>query len=180
MKPAVFLDRDGTINVEKNYLYRIEDFEYIDGAVEALQKLHQAGFLLVVVTNQSGIARGYYSEEDFRTLNGWMRKDLQERGVPIASVYYCPHHPQAVVPKYRAVCDCRKPAAGLFQRAIRELDIDVDKSYAVGDKLRDLAICEEEPVQGILLGNEEMLNTQKAIWCADSLKEAAERILKDS
>lgn len=155
LRPAVFLDRDGTINVEKRYLYKIEDFEYMDGAVEGLRRLQDWGYLLVIITNQSGIARGYYSEDDFQRLTDWMLSDLAIRGIHIAGMYFCPHHPESKIEKYRKNCDCRKPKTGLFYRAAQELDIDLCRSVAIGDKPRDLAICREAGVQGILLSDEE-------------------------
>ena len=139
---AVFLDRDGTINIDKDYIYKVSDFEFIPGAVEALKLLQDAGYLLIIITNQSGIARGYYTEEDYEKLNDWMIKTLAEQyGVFITASYFCPHHPEAVVPAYRINCSCRKPGTALFEQAIREHDIDLSSSYAIGDKLRDLAIC---------------------------------------
>lgn len=151
-RPAIFLDRDGTINVDKDYLYRIEEFEYVDGVIDALKTLLNLGFILVVVTNQSGIARGYYTEEDLAKLNEWMQEDLRKRGVVLSGVYYCPHHPEALIPQYRTKCNCRKPATGLYWQAEKELQIDMSKSFVIGDKIRDLAICEESGVTGILLG----------------------------
>ena len=153
MKPAVFLDRDGTINVDKDYMYRVEDFEYMEGAVEGLRALERAGFLLVVVTNQSGIARGYFTENDYHILMNWMKKDLAEKGIHIAADYFCPHLLGARVKKYEIECECRKPKTGLYTRAIRELNIDPDRSYAVGDKTRDLEICRTTGVTGVLLGD---------------------------
>ena len=153
MKPAVFLDRDGTINVDKDYLYRIEDFEYLNGVEEALRQLERSGFLLVIVTNQSGIARGYYIENDYRHLMDWMISDLSGKGIHIAGDYFCPHLPGAVVKKYDVECDCRKPKTGLYYRAAKELDIDMEKSFSIGDKLRVLEICRETGVKGILIGD---------------------------
>lgn len=150
---AVFLDRDGTINVEKEYLYKISDFEYLEGAVEGLRALSDMGYLLLIVTNQSGIARGYYTEEDYRRLDEWLRKDLQDRGVRIAGSYYCPHLPDGCVLEYARECDCRKPKTGLFRRAAKEFDIDMRRSFAVGDRLRDLSACEEYGVRGLLLSD---------------------------
>ena len=151
MNKAVFLDRDGTINVDKDYLHKISDFEYIDGVLEALLSITEMGFLIVIVTNQSGIARGYYGEDDFRKLNDWMIQDLKAKGINIAGVYYCPHLPDGSVSKYAIECSCRKPATGLFWRAKKELNIDMDKSVAIGDKIRDLSICLETKAHGILL-----------------------------
>lgn len=152
---AVFLDRDGTINKEKEYLYRISDFEYLEGAVEGLRELLNMNYLLVVVTNQSGIARGYYTEQDYWRLDEWMRNDLLEKGVRIARSYYCPHFSDGCVAEYAKECDCRKPKTGLFWRAVDEFGIDMNHSLAIGDRLRDLSICEESGVKGILLSAQE-------------------------
>ena len=151
---AAFLDRDGTINVDRNYLRRVEDFEYLDGAVEGLRALSEQGYLLVVITNQSGIARGYFTEEDYLRLDGWMKADLLKRGVRIAGSYCCPHLPEGSVPEYARECDCRKPKTGLYLKAARELSIDLDRSIAIGDKERDLAICLESGARGFLLSDD--------------------------
>lgn len=154
MNRAVFLDRDGTINVERHYLHRVEDFEFLPGAVQGLRRLQDIGYLLVIVTNQSGIARGYYTEEDFKTLNEWMLARLKESRVTVSGVYYCPHLTGAAS-KYGMACGCRKPALGLFQQAVRDLDIDVGCSWAIGDKIRDCSICEGTGCRGILIGSNE-------------------------
>lgn len=150
---AVFLDRDGTINVEKDYLYQISDFEYMDGALEGLKELSDMGYLLVVVTNQSGIARGYYKEQDYLNLEKWMCEDLRSKGIPIARCYFCPHLPDGVIPEYSIECECRKPKTGMYWKAAKELGLDMDKCFAVGDKPRDLSICKESGVTGLLLSD---------------------------
>lgn len=155
MNKAIFLDRDGTINVEKNYLYKIEDFEFLPGVIEGLKLLQDAGFLLIIITNQSGIARGYYTEEDFNRLNNWMLNQLAENGVNITKVYYCPHLPEATVKEYRIDCECRKPKLGMYYQAIHDYDIDLGQSYAIGDKIRDCAICESTDCNGYLIGDNE-------------------------
>lgn len=155
MNKAVFLDRDGTINVEKNYLYKIEDFEFLPGVIEGLKLLQDAGFLLIIITNQSGIARGYYTEENFNRLNNWMLNQLAEYGVNITKVYYCPHLPDATVKEYRIDCECRKPKLGMYYQAIRDYDIDLGQSYAIGDKIRDCAICGNSFCKGFLIGYNE-------------------------
>lgn len=139
MNKAAFLDRDGTINVDYGYVYQYEKFDYIDGVVETLKKLHEMGYLLIIITNQSGVARGYYTEEDVHVLHEKVCQDLAAQGIPIKKVYYCPH---------LSGCSCRKPKTGLFYKAAREHHIDMSKSIAIGDKLRDLTICEQEPVRG--------------------------------
>ncbi len=185
---AVFLDRDGTINIEKNYLYKIEDFEFIPGAIEGMRLLQENGFLLVIVTNQSGIARGYYKEDDFFVLNSWMMKELDKRGVHISAIYYCPHHPDAIVPEYRKKCLCRKPQIGMFESAIEELNIDLSQSIAIGDKLRDCEIARTTDCTGYLIGTGEpseiieevKMKKYRNIQYADNLLEAAKMILTDS
>ena len=152
---AVFLDRDGTINIEKHYLYKIEEFEFVTGVLEGLKLLQQMGYSLVIVTNQSGIGRGYYSEDDFLKLNNWMLLSLEESGIHVEKVYYCPHLPDAKIEEYRVECNCRKPALGMYEEAIREFDIDLSQSFAVGDKLRDCSICESTACRGFLIGSNE-------------------------
>lgn len=154
-RKAIFLDRDGTINVEKNYLYKKEKFEFLEGSLDAMRQLYDSGFLLFVVTNQSGIARGFYTEDDFMELNRWMLEEMEKHGVKIAGVSYCPHHPDAKVERYRKNCECRKPATGLFRDIINEFGIDTSRSFAVGDKERDLSICMESDVRGFLLYSHE-------------------------
>lgn len=155
MNKAIFLDRDGTLNVEKNYLYRIEDFEWLPGAIEALRLLQDAGYLLIIVTNQSGIGRGYYTEEDYLKLEKWMARTLEEQGVNLSAVYHCPHLPDAQVKEYRKDCACRKPKLGMFQQAIADFDVDVDSSFAIGDKIRDCAICATTGCKGFLVAENE-------------------------
>jgi D-glycero-D-manno-heptose 1,7-bisphosphate phosphatase len=138
LRRAAFLDRDGVINVDHGYVGRWEDFEFVPGAVEAMRRLHQAGYLLVVVTNQSGIARGFYSEAQFQALSLRMQEALSRAGAPLAGVFHCPHHPEAVVPALRHECDCRKPAPGLLWQARDALGIDLASSLLVGDKGSDI------------------------------------------
>lgn len=155
MNKAIFLDRDGTINVEKSYLYRIEDFEFCPGVIEGLRLLQDAGFLLIITTNQSGIARGYYTENDFAVLNDWMLSCLRRYGIIISKVYYCPHLPDATVPEYRVECNCRKPKPGMIAKAIEEFSIDVGESFAIGDKLRDCLSSSAYHINSYLINNNE-------------------------
>lgn len=152
-RKAAFIDRDGTINVDKGYVHLVEDFEYIDGALHMLKTLQNLGYILVIVTNQSGIARGYYTEEEFNKLNEWMLKDMEKKGIHISGVYYCPHLPDATISKYRLECDCRKPKIGLFLRAAEELNIDIDNSIVIGDKESDMCICNESKARGFLISD---------------------------
>ncbi len=133
MNKALFLDRDGVINVEKDYLYKIEDFEFIDGIFELCRHYKELGYLIFVVTNQSGISRGYYSEEDFNKLSSWMSKEFLKHSIKIEKVYHCPHHPNI-----SGECSCRKPKPGMLLQATNEFDIDLEESLIIGDKERDI------------------------------------------
>jgi len=165
MNKAAFLDRDGTINKDLGYVHRIEDFVYLDGAVDGLRALQDMGFLLVIITNQSGIARGYYKEEDYLDLESWLLSDLRRKGVSIAGSYYCPHHPQGSVAAYRRSCGCRKPGTALFYQAAKDLRIDFSRSIAIGDKPRDLGICQETKAAGILLSQHGGEGTEDVCCC---------------
>lgn len=138
MNKAIFLDRDGTINVEKNYLYRVEDFEFIPGAINAIRRMNVMSYKVIVVTNQSGIARGYYTEDDLHYLHEFINQKLRAQGAMIDAFYYCPHHPVDGIGKYKITCNCRKPDIGLYKQAIKDYDINTDLSWTVGDRLRDL------------------------------------------
>lgn len=133
----IILDRDGVINIEKDFLFKIEDFEYEVGVIEALQKLSKLGYKFIIITNQSGIARGYYTEEDYLKLENYMVNDLKKNKIIIEKVYYCPHHPDGIG-EYKKNCKCRKPEIGNFLKAIEEFKIDVSNSYMIGDRITDL------------------------------------------
>jgi D-glycero-D-manno-heptose 1,7-bisphosphate phosphatase len=137
MKGA-FIDRDGVIIEERGYLYRIEDFAPLPGAIAALRDLQAAGYALVVITNQSGIARGLYSESDYLIFSAHMEARLRADGVRLDAVEYCPHLPDAVVARYRLDCDCRKPRPAMLQRAASRLGIDLGSSVVVGDRRTDI------------------------------------------
>lgn len=137
MKKAIILDRDGTINVEKDYLHKIEDFEFEAGVVEGLKLLTTLGYIFVVVTNQSGIARGYYTEKDLEILNRYIASLLEKEGIKIEKFYFCSHHPEKGVGKYKVECNCRKPNSGMLEEAIEEFGIDREKSFMVGDNISD-------------------------------------------
>ncbi|SDD80793.1 D-glycero-alpha-D-manno-heptose-1,7-bisphosphate 7-phosphatase [Rhodospira trueperi] len=137
-RPAAFLDRDGTLNVDVDYAHRPEQITWIDGAAAALRRLNEAGWWVFVVTNQSGIARGLFDEAAVDRLHDWMVTDLARQGARIDAFYYCPHHPRGTVPAYTKVCDCRKPAPGLLLRAMAEHPVDVARSFMLGDRMRDV------------------------------------------
>ena len=167
MNKAVFLDRDGTINIDKNYVYKIEDWQFIDGAIEGLRILQDLGYKLIVITNQSGIARGYYTQEQAKKIFDYMKNELKKDGIIIEEIYYCPH--------LKENCNCRKPKLGLFYKAQKDYNVDFSQSYAIGDKLRDLSICDKEDIKGFLLNNNETIKNKKISRCKNLL-EAAKKI----
>ena len=135
---AAFIDRDGVINEERNYVHRIEDFILLPGAVEGLTLLHKAGYRLIVVTNQAGIAHGYYDKEDVDRLHDHLRAQLIEHGVNLDAIYYCPHHPLGIVSSLTFECDCRKPSPGMLLQAAKDLELDIAASVLIGDKVSDI------------------------------------------
>ena len=138
MNKVLFLDRDGVINVDHGYLYKAQDVEFVDGIFELCQRFQQAGYQLVVVTNQSGIGRGYYDEQDFHILSQWMTEQFAARDITISKFYFCPHHCTKAKGDYLQDCDCRKPRPGMLLQAAKELHIDLAKSVIIGDKLSDI------------------------------------------
>ncbi|MCR5176516.1 MAG: HAD family hydrolase [Anaerovibrio sp.] len=149
MNKAIFFDRDGTLNVEVNYLHKKEEFIWTDGAVEAIKYCNDNGYLAIVVTNQSGVARGYYPESAIMELYSWMNSQLAEAGAHLDGIYYCPHYPQGIIPKYAVECDCRKPKPGMLIQAAREQNIDLAASYLIGDGARDVECAKAAGVYGI-------------------------------
>lgn len=160
---AVFLDRDGTLNVDVAYLYEIEKFQWIPGAKEALKYLTEQGYTLFVVTNQSGVARGYFPEEKIHELHGFIQRELDEVGVKIEKFYYCPHLPDGPIPKYAIECDCRKPKPGMILQACKEYDIDKEKSFLVGDGKRDVEAAEAAGIRGYRYTGGSLLDFIKSI-----------------
>lgn len=138
MNRAIFFDRDGVLNEEVGYLWQIENFKWIAGARDAIKFCNEQGILTVVVTNQSGIARGMYTAREVDALHAFMQKSLSEIGAHIDAFYYCPHHPKGIVEEFSVVCDCRKPEPGMILRACEELDIDPAQSILFGDSARDI------------------------------------------
>lgn len=139
IKPALFLDRDGVINVDHGYVHTPEEFEFVDGIFELVVAANRARYIVVVVTNQAGIGRGYYSESQFHRLTDWMKTRFDEHGGQIAAVYFCPYHPEHGIGEYRRESEFRKPAPGMLLQAQRELDIDMKRSIFIGDTLTDMA-----------------------------------------
>jgi D-glycero-D-manno-heptose 1,7-bisphosphate phosphatase len=181
---AVFLDRDGVLNEDRNYLWKTEEFVLLPGVVEALSRLQAAGFLLVVVTNQSGIARGLYTENDYQNLTEYMRGRLEGYGIRLSGVYHCPHHPVHGKGPYRVSCGCRKPRPGLILQASEELGIDVRRSFLVGDTQSDMEAGRTAGVGRCILVRTGHILDEKDIVAADiclnDLREASDWIISHS
>lgn len=156
MKPAVFFDRDGVLNVDHGYTYRKEDFDWMSGAIEAIKWFNNQGYWVFVVTNQSGIARGYYTDQDVVVLHAYMQEELQKCGAHIDQFYYCPHHVGGKVPEYTRECQCRKPKAGMLLQAMQEWSVDLNKSLMIGDKQSDIEAAQAAGIQGYLFNHENL------------------------
>ena len=135
---AAFIDRDGVINEERNYVHRVADFVLLPGVVQGLTLLRDAGYRLIVVTNQAGIARGYFDQVEMDRLHNHLRAQLAEHGVVLDAIYFCPHHPQGTIRPLAIQCECRKPSPGMLLQAAMDFDLDLASSVLIGDKLSDL------------------------------------------
>lgn len=186
MKKAVFFDRDGTINVEAGYIRDLKNLKLIEGAAESIKKLKEAGFIIILVTNQSGPARNYYSEDWVNTLNNTVNNMLVENGTSLDDIYYCPHLPDGIVPEYTKDCDCRKPNIGMFLKAKEKHNIDFSQSFMVGDKATDVEAGHNAGCKSILLKTgygEKVLkgeyqNIPNADYIATDISDACNWILK--
>lgn len=186
MNRAVFLDRDGTVNEEVGYLTDIGKLQLIAGSGRAILRLNEAGFKVVLVTNQSGVARGYFPESLVHEAHAVLARMLEREGARIDAVYYCPHHPTAGNSHYTRDCDCRKPNTGLIDRAVSELVIDRGRSYMIGDKWSDVELGQRAGVHAILVesgfaaddpGNRRPAGLAAPDFIARSLTEAADWII---
>ena len=150
-RPAVFLDRDGTINREVHYLSRPQDVELLPGAAQAIARLNAAGFWVVVVSNQSGLARGYFDEGDLALVQLELNRRLKAAGARVDAWYFCPHHPEGAVADLALACDCRKPGIGLIRQAAEEIDLTLAGSFMVGDRLLDVTCGRRAGLTSILV-----------------------------
>lgn len=149
LRPTIFFDRDGVLNYDKGYTHRIEDFCWIDGAIEAIKLFNDKGWFVIVVTNQAGIARGYYDSAAVDKLHAWMQDQLRAKGAHIDAFYYCPHHPDGTESSLTIACKCRKPEPGMLMRAFAEWPIDLARSVLIGDKPSDLEAAHKAGIQGV-------------------------------
>ncbi len=151
MRPAVFLDRDGTMIHEAGYLGRLDDLRWFGWTADAIRLLNRAGFLVCVTTNQGGIGLGLYTETFLHELHARMAATLEQNGARVDGWFYCPHHPSAIIEDLRRECDCRKPRPGMIRQAAERFDIDLDASFVVGDKLADVGLASQAGARGILV-----------------------------
>ncbi|MHB9314821.1 D-glycero-beta-D-manno-heptose 1,7-bisphosphate 7-phosphatase [Fusobacterium polymorphum] len=183
MKKAIFLDRDGTINVEKDYIYKSEDLVFEEGTIEALKTFKNLGYILIVVSNQSGIARGYFTEEDLNIFNNNMNEILKKNGVEITEFYCCPHHPDGIG-EYKKVCECRKPDNKMIEDAIKKYNIDREKSYMIGDKTSDIGAGIKSNLKTVLvktgygLKDMEKIDKNETLVC-ENLKDFSEVLKRE-
>ncbi len=150
-KPAVFIDRDGTINEQRGYINHLSRFELLPGVTGAVKLLNKNNFFAIIVTNQSGVARGYYPVSLVHQVHELMTKSLDREGARIDGIFYCPHHPRGILPEFTADCDCRKPKTGLVNQALKAFDIDMSNSYVVGDRYVDIELAIRMNLKGVLV-----------------------------
>ena len=149
---ALFLDRDGIINIDHSYVYKIEDFEFVEGIFDLVKRFADNGYLIFIITNQSGIGRGYYTEESFTTLTQWMIERFIQEGIHVEKVYYCPHSPETK-------CHCRKPETGMIDEAMKSYDIDLSRSWMIGDKQSDIDLAKNTDIgKSIYIGDKSVNN----------------------
>lgn len=166
MNKAVFLDRDGVITKEPPYYaHKIDQLELIPKSAESIRLLNESGFKIVVISNQSGVARGYYQEKDIEIYNGAMKKKLEEENAYIDAIYYCPHYSEAIIEKYKIDCECRKPKPGMLKQAEKDLNLNLKLSFLIGDKMSDIEAGYRAGCKTILVltgqGNDELKKISK-------------------
>lgn len=186
-KGVVFLDRDGTINYDAGYINHIDNFVMYDYAAQAIRMLNKNGYYVIVITNQSGLGRGFFNEATLEEIHSYMVKSLKEQGALIDGIYFCPHDPNAKVEKYKAVCTCRKPETGLVEMAFKDFDIDKSNMYFIGDKHSDIMAGYKSGCKTIMVktgyGKGDLIN-KASKWevkpdkIADTLLDAVKCILK--
>lgn len=180
-KIAVFMDRDGTITEEMGYLKEPGKLRFIPRSAEAIRLLNERGILAIVVSNQSGVARGYFSEETVKKIHSKLKRLLKKEGAYLDEIYYCPHHPEFGPSKYRKDCNCRKPKPGMLLKAARRFNLDLKKCYVIGDKVEDIELARNVGARGILVLTGYGRRSSKRIkpdYIAKNLYQAVEWILK--
>ncbi len=159
MNKAIFLDRDGVINKDLSYVYKKEDLFLLDNVIEGLKELKAQGYFLIVISNQSGVARGFFKEEDVRSFHEEIQHRLIENNCSVDAFYYCPHYVKGVVEKYSIECNCRKPKTGLVEKAQKDFDLDLGECVVVGDKVSDMELAKNIGCMGIQIQGNYPLST---------------------
>ncbi|TAN62893.1 D-glycero-beta-D-manno-heptose 1,7-bisphosphate 7-phosphatase [bacterium] len=184
MKKAVFIDRDGVIIEERNYAYKVEDLAFIPGSIDALKALAKTDYVIIIVTNQAGIARGYFTEKDYNAFTAHMLRLLKDAGARVDGVYFCPHHPAEGVGKYRVDCDCRKPKTGMIDSAAGDFGIELGSSWFIGDKSSDILAGKSAGCRAVLVktgyGGKDAGNGTEPDYVTDDLNSAVRLILDKS
>lgn len=163
MEKAVLLDRDGTIIEDSGYIGEIDRVSFLPGAGKAIKLLNENGFKVIIITNQAGVARGYFTEETVREINGYIQESMAREGASIDMFYYCPHHIDGVIEEYRKDCYYRKPNPGMIEKAIRDFDIDLKECFVIGDKISDIEAGRRAGCKTILLAGEQSLENDEKI-----------------
>ena len=182
---AIFLDRDGTIIEDKGYVHKIEDFKLLAGASDGIKKFNRAGFLVIIVSNQSGIGRGYYTEKDAQIFNEFLVSELKKQGAKIDDVFICPHYPESKIKFYQKICECRKPKPGMLLAAAAKYKIDLNSSWMIGNEKKDIDAGIAAGCKTVLISENTShynINTvnSNVIFVAKNLLKASEYILKCS
>jgi D-glycero-D-manno-heptose 1,7-bisphosphate phosphatase len=171
---TIFLDRDGVINIEKNYLYKVEDFEFCNNVIESCKEFNKLGYQIIIVTNQSGIGRKYYTDEDFQNLTKYMLNEFKKNSIDILDVFYCPHTPGDN-------CNCRKPKIGMFEQAIKKYTIDLENSIMIGDKNSDMVFAKNSGIKKKILvkTGHKIDNIENADYICEDLKDVVYKIKEE-
>lgn len=173
-KPALFLDRDGVLNVDRDYVHRVDQFEWIPGAIETVKRANATGWYVFVVTNQSGIARGLYPEDDVIALHEWMTEELAKVGAHIDRIEYCPFHADGTVARYRKESDRRKPAPGMLLDCLKAFPVDRARSFLIGDKPADIAAAEAAGIPGYLFTGGNLLDFAAPLMAERAANDASD------
>ncbi len=176
MRKAVFFDRDGVINIDYGFVGKIENYDLVPGVPQALHQLKELGYLLVLVTNQSGIARGKYTEADFFKVTQFLQENLRIADACFDGIYFCPHHPEAPLAQYRQECECRKPKPGMFKKAAQDLGIDLNKSIMVGDHATDLMAAKNAGISNLYLVGEHIKTEKEQVEGCICYKDLSEMV----
>ena len=181
MNKAIFLDRDGVINFDTGYTHKIEDLKFISNSIEGLRLMQDKGYQLIIVTNQAGIAKGIYSEKEYVAFRNEMHNQLREYGIIIDKEYFCPHHKEGIIEKYKIDCNCRKPKTGMLEQAAKDFNLDLKKCWMIGDTPSDVQAGKNAGCRAIqVMSGKEKVKCNNADFIANDLIEVANYIFSNS